>query len=176
MTLELTTARLKLRPFVESDLNDYFEIVKNQQSAKAAGFQYARNLEDAHYLLKQTMRQGFVLAVVERTTARVIGSIGFYDRITSEGEVSDQECDLGYVLNEAYWGHGYMTEAGQALIHAVFDRQLFNVIWASFLKTNAQSQRVLVKLGFHYVDEFQHPQNALYQPGQTEVIYQLARA
>lgn len=175
MTLELTTARLLLRPFVESDLTDYFDIVKNPQSAKAAGFQYARNLEDAHYLLKQAMRQGLVMAVVERTTSRVIGSIGFYDRITPEGEVAAQECDLGYVLNEAYWGKGYMTEAGQALIHAAFSRQRYDVIWASFLKDNAASQRVLVKLGFHYVDEFQHPQNALYQPGQTEIIYQLTR-
>lgn len=175
MTVELRTDRLELRPFVESDVADYFEIVGDPVSAKAAGFQYAHELADASYLLKQTMKQELIFAIVEKTTHHVIGSIGFYPRVGKDGLTEAHTAELGYVLNRAYWGHGYMPEAGQALLAQFVGSGVFETVWASHLADNDRSKRVLLKLGFAHVDTFVHPATALYQPGETELVYRLDR-
>jgi len=173
--ISIQTERLMIRQFVESDLDDYYDIVKDRENAKAAGFQYAHQKTDAAYLLHSAITQGMIFAIVETSTQRVVGSIGFYPKIASNGEQAEDAAELGYVLNRSYWGKGYMTEAVQNLIKVVFDRQLLNTIWASILDDNTRSKHVLEKSGFHYVDTFTHSEHALYQPGKTEIIYRLDR-
>lgn len=172
MTLQLQTDRMMLRPFLESDLADYFEIVGNPNSAIAAGFQTARTMEDAQFMLRRAMTTGMVYALVERRTQKVIGSIGLYEKMGSDGSPIYDESELGYVLNQAFWGRGYMPEAGRTLIDYVSKERLFQRLWASSLDENERSQRVLVKLGFELVDRYQHSDHALYQPGKLELIYQ----
>ncbi|GAX04926.1 N-acetyltransferase [Secundilactobacillus pentosiphilus] len=167
------TQRLMMRQFVASDLDDYYAIVGDQENAKAAGFQYARRREDADYLLQTAIKQEMVFAIVERVTQRVIGSIGLYPKLAENGERERGAAEIGYVLNRSYWGQGYMTEAAAGLVKAVFNQQLLQTIWASFLSENTRSKRVLEKLGFHYFDEFTHSKYALYQPGKVEVVYRL---
>lgn len=171
MTLLLQTDRLLLRPFLESDLADYYEIVGNPNSALAAGFQTARTLEDAQFMLRRAMSTEMVYALVEKRTEKVIGSIGLYEKMGKDGSPIYDESELGYVLNQAFWGRGYMPEAGAGLIDYVTKERLFQKIWASSLKDNERSQRVLIKLGFALVDQFQHSDHAFYQPGQLELIY-----
>lgn len=173
--ITIHTERLMIRQFVESDLDDYYAIVKDRENAKAAGFQYAHHKADAAYLLHAAIVQGMVFAIVEASTQRVIGSIGFYPKIAPNGEQAEDTAELGYVLNRLYWGKGYMTEAVQQLIKVVFDQQLLKTIWASILDDNTKSRRVLEKSGFHYVDTFTHPEHALYQPGKTEIIFRRDR-
>lgn len=173
--ISIKTERLTIRQFVESDLDDYYAIVGDAQSAKTAGFQYAHRKTDAAYMLRSAISQGMVFAIVETMTQRVIGSIGLYPRIASSGEQEEDSAEIGYVLNRSYWGQGYMTEAAKALIKTVFDQQLLTTIWASFLDDNLGSKGVLEKLGFYYVDRFTHSPHALYQPGKTEVVYRLDR-
>lgn len=173
--ITIQTERLTIRQFVESDLNDYYAIVGDPENAREAGFQYAHQKTDAAYLLRSAIKQGMVFAIVETLTQRVIGSIGLYPRIGKNGEQEADAAEIGYVLNREYWGQGYMTEAGQALITTVFKHQLLTTIWASILEDNQRSKRVLEKLGFQYVDQFTHSKHDFYQPGQTEMIYRIDR-
>ncbi|MCH5462793.1 GNAT family N-acetyltransferase [Lactobacillus sp. LC28-10] len=173
--LMIKTERLTIRQFVESDLDDYYAIVGDVDSARAAGFQYAHRKADAAYMLRSAISQGMVFAIVETVTQRVIGSIGLYPRIASSGEQEEDSAEIGYVLNQSYWGQGYMTEAAESLIRTVFDQRLLKTIWASFLEDNLRSKGVLEKLGFYYVDRFTHSPHALYEPGKTEVIYRRDR-
>lgn len=173
MVTNIKTKRLTLRPFVESDLEDFYAFVGDAESARQAGFQYAHNQADAAYILKATIKHGTVYAIVETRTKRVIGSIGLYPRIGKDGVAESRAADLGYVLSRSFWGRGYMTEAGQGLVQAVFAHDLLDTIWASHLQDNQRSKHVLEKLGFHYVDTFVHSPHAFFQPGQTELIYRL---
>lgn len=173
MTIKIKTQRLLLRAFVATDLDDYYEVVGDAQSAKAAGFEYAHSKEDAVYILKQAMKSPTAFAIVERASNRVIGSVGLYPRVGRNGEQQTDEFELGYILNPSYSGRGYMTEACMALIKATFEQTAITTLWASFIQGNQASKRVLEKLGFYYVDTFQHSATALYQPGAVEMMYRL---
>jgi RimJ/RimL family protein N-acetyltransferase len=58
-----------------------------------------------------------------------------------------QAPELGYWLGEPYWGHGYATEAGHALVTAARSAG-YPVLRSRALLSNAGSRNVLRKLGF----------------------------
>jgi ribosomal-protein-alanine N-acetyltransferase len=55
---------------------------------------------------------------------------------------------LGYCLDDAVWGQGYATEAGQALLQWAFDTLDLNRVQAETDTRNGASARVLEKLSF----------------------------
>ncbi len=56
--------------------------------------------------------------------------------------------DLGYMLGRAYWGQGYATEMGQALIDHAATTGRWTTLKACVFEDNPASGRVLEKLGF----------------------------
>jgi RimJ/RimL family protein N-acetyltransferase len=60
---------------------------------------------------------------------------------------SDSRCRIRVLDWETYWGYGYASEAAQALIHFGFEVLSVNRIYATCLKRNIASARVLQKLG-----------------------------
>ncbi len=94
---------------------------------------------------------GFIEIMAQRADERpyaitldghLIGIIGFSYH---EGDAPE----LGYWLGEPFWGKGYMTEAGRALIDAAQKTHQYDHIAARALEDNAGSLHVLEKLGFH---------------------------
>ena len=59
-----------------------------------------------------------------------------------------RSASLGYVLDDAAWGHGYATEAARALLGWAFETLDLNRVQAEADTRNAASARVLEKLGF----------------------------
>jgi RimJ/RimL family protein N-acetyltransferase len=59
-----------------------------------------------------------------------------------------RSASMGYCLEAAAWGHGYATEAGQALLRWAFDTLDLNRVQAETDTRNTASARVLEKLGF----------------------------
>lgn len=57
-------------------------------------------------------------------------------------------CYLGYHLDAAHVGQGYMTEALRAAIRYAFDERKLHRIMANYLPENERSARVLARLGF----------------------------
>lgn len=60
--------------------------------------------------------------------------------------------ELGYWLGEPYWGHGYATEAGEALVGAARVAGT-TTLRSRARKDNAGSRNVLRKLGFIEIGE-----------------------
>ena len=58
--------------------------------------------------------------------------------------------ELGYWLGRAYWGHGIMPEAVQALLRYGFGELKLEAVWCSHYDWNRQSRRVIEKCGFRY--------------------------
>lgn len=56
--------------------------------------------------------------------------------------------EIGYGIEEPYWGKGYMTEAAQTLIDWAFQQAGCCIVEAETEAHNLASQRVLQKLGF----------------------------
>ena len=57
---------------------------------------------------------------------------------------------IGYWLDEAQWGKGYMSEAVCAVLDYGFNKLGLTLISANCYPQNKRSQRVLEKMGFTY--------------------------
>ena len=84
--------------------------------------------------------------LVRKEDSRIIGSIDF-KYVPREGLT-----EVGYGLNPAYTGHGYMTEALTALLD--FGRRHgVRTVRADTLPDNLASQNVLKRCGFRFLRE-----------------------
>ncbi len=60
------------------------------------------------------------------------------------------EVELGYALRAAYWGRGFATEMGRALLAIAFDNLQLAELVCFTLPTNTGSRRVMEKCGFRF--------------------------
>ena len=72
---------------------------------------------------------------------------------------------LGYWLAPQSWGHGYTTEAAQALLHTLETRAGAQATTSGYFADNPASGRVLQKLG--YVET---GREELYSAGRTKLV------
>ena len=99
-------------------------------------------------------RDGF--AVVHLTDNVVIGLCSFTGPPGAEGVV-----EIAYGIAPGYQGHGYATEAAQALITYAFATGFVRSIRAHTLPEHNASTRVLAKSGFRLVGEITDSQDGL---------------
>ena len=93
--------------------------------------------------------------------------------------ISPGEQELGYRLLRRYWGRGYATEAGRALVRKAFTEWGVEKISARTLVANKASQRVMEKCGLAFEETFTYSRRLL--PGWSDderraVKYGLDRA
>ena len=60
--------------------------------------------------------------------------------------------EIGYWLGKPYWGHGYVTEASQALIAEAQKSLDVTSLLGGVFSDNPASQRILEKLGFKLLE------------------------
>ena len=140
---KIETKRLVLRAPIRGDVPDLVRLADNKNvSSRLARMPSPYTRADA---------VGFIEIMAQRADERpyaitldghLIGIIGFSYH---EGDAPE----LGYWLGEPFWGKGYMTEAGRALIDAAQKTHQYDRIAARALEENAASLHVLEKLGFH---------------------------
>ena len=73
----------------------------------------------------------------------VIGGIGLMN-------IKDHKLELGYWLNEKYWGKGIMTNVVKLMVEYGFKKFKVRRIYAGALTPNVGSRRVLEKAGFTF--------------------------
>lgn len=56
--------------------------------------------------------------------------------------------EVGYWLGKSYWGHGFASEALEALLSVAFDYLPLNYVHASTATYNTASKNVLLRAGF----------------------------
>jgi [ribosomal protein S5]-alanine N-acetyltransferase len=83
-----------------------------------------------------------VFAMATRKNLQLVGATGLRD---IDREHSRAEMSIWVGAN--WWGHGYATEAGQALLQFGFETLKLNRIYAHHMLRNPASGRVLEKLG-----------------------------
>lgn len=88
-------------------------------------------------------RREFSWVITTREDGEIIGMISATD------EDSATRFSLGYVLARAHWGHGYATEAAQAVINLLLTLPGVARVWALVDRDHAASIRVLEKAGLH---------------------------
>ena len=147
----LTTDRLTLRPWRESDLNDFYEYASVDGVGQMAGWNPHRNVEESKMILAHFIKGKHVFALEHQR--KVIGSLGVEEYSEENYPELDtlQGREIGYVLSKTYWGQGLMPEAVKAVIDWLFDEIQLDFIIVGHFDRNAQSKRVVEKCGFQYI-------------------------
>lgn len=146
----LTTDRLILRPWRESDLNDFYEYASVDGVGQMAGWNPHRNMEESRQILSHFIEGRHIFALEHQ--GKVIGSLG----IEAYKEENYPELDalqgreVGYVLSKAYWGRGLMPEAVKAVTDWLFREERLDFVLVGHFEWNTQSRRVIEKCGFRY--------------------------
>ena len=148
--IELKTERLLLRPFRQSDLDDFFEYASVDGVGQMAGWVPHKNKEESQKILDLFINEKKTFAVVNN--GKVIGSIGIEKYNEKQYPEFDEKKarELGYVLSKEYWGSGLMPEAAKEVIRYLFDDVGLDLLFCSHFIENNQSKRVIEKLGFTY--------------------------
>lgn len=88
-------------------------------------------------------------------TDEMIADVGFF-RFELDGELV---WDLGYIVREPYWGHGYATEAATAVCGYAHRAMGVTGVTVHMASEHRQSRRVAEKLGARFVREFVNVRN-----------------
>lgn len=147
----LTTKRLTLRPWRESDLEDFYEYARVDGVGQMAGWNPHRSLEESREILDRFVQGKKTFALVYQ--GKAIGSLGIERYREDHYPELDalQGREIGYVLAKDYWGRGLMPEAVQAVIRWLFEREKLDFIMCGHFVWNSQSRRVIEKCGFQYI-------------------------
>jgi len=146
--MNLTTERLILRDFVESDWEavwtyqqDPLYLRYNAWTERTPGAvrAFVQMFLDHQ---KQDPRVKFQFAVTLKSTGQLIGNCG-----VRRNSAEAHEGDMGYELDPDHWGKGYATEAARAVLHFGFSHMSLHRICASCIAENTGSAHVLEKLG-----------------------------
>ena len=154
-TTAIDTARLRLRPYRESDLDALHrlwtdpavrrylwddEVIDRSVAAQAM-----------HASIARTAEHGFGhWAVCPAGEAALVGFCGF--RFLDE----TPEVELLYGLAPAYWGRGLATEAARAMLRFGVETVGFARVFAITDVANLASVAVMQRLGMQFEKRFQH--------------------
>ena len=149
--LQIETNRLILRPFLKSDLSDFFEYASVPGVGEMAGWPHHNSIEESNEILNRFIINDKTFAIVYKENNKVIGSLGIekygLEEVLSEFfEYKGRE--VGYVLSKDYWGKGIMPEALNAVIDYLFNVLDLDFITCGYYIYNIQSKRVQEKCGF----------------------------
>ncbi|MGE4277184.1 MAG: GNAT family N-acetyltransferase [Lawsonibacter sp.] len=169
----METTRLILRPFVQTDAEDLYEYGKDPRVGPIAGWPAHKSLDESRSIIKTVFSAPDTFAVVEKGSGKVIGSAGFVD--THRDGVPKPDNEIGYALNPAFWGRGYIPEATMELLRYGFENLGLATIWCSHYQGNEKSKRVIEKCGFRPMGRAVEP---VPQMGEERlvVLYALTKA
>ena len=169
----LTTDRLTLRPWRESDLHDFYEYASVDGVGQMAGWNPHRNAEESKAILSNFIKHKKTFALEYQ--GKVIGSLGIeeYSEENYPELVALQGREIGYVLSKAYWGQGLMPEAVKAAIEWLFGEEKLDFIIVGHFDWNSQSRRVIEKCGFQRIKTTKF--ETRYETSETSIEYILWR-
>lgn len=163
----LETERLILRPFEAGDKEEIHRLVYADPAVAPnwSGKTWALDEIDESFERKLKQRRNGLdwQAVVLRATGELLGLIGFQqygaheiaEYMIFENEASRLdyredfiEVEITYALGRAFWGQGYATEAGLAMIDHGFRELGIGRIIDSVAVENVRSVNLLQRLGF----------------------------
>jgi ribosomal-protein-alanine N-acetyltransferase len=151
LDLVLVTARLRLRPIAESDVDDLWPYVSDpalpRMMSWAAHTDRGQTLEFVRAVSKARAGDAGVTWAIEHA-GRAVGCIGLEGIEFAVRAWRIDRAELGYWLAPPLWGRGLMTEAAHAVMCCGFERIGLHKITSGCLAENIGSRRVIEKLGF----------------------------
>lgn len=138
----LETERLRLRPVTLMDAEDMFEYASREDNTYYV-FNTHRTLADtqfsiANYFMMNPLGK---FGIELKNEKKLIGTIDL--RV----DMKKSKAELGYVLNQAYFKKGYVTEAALKLLELAFETLELEKVVSSCDARNTPSEAVMKRLG-----------------------------
>ena len=141
MNLEITTLNLVLKKPDYKDITSLIEELNNWNISKwLVEVPYPYSINDANYWIKKTKEDEFSFNIY--LINKLIGGISISKKL------ENTKWELGYWIGEKYWGNKYAKEACESLIKYFFTNTSNNIIYASHMKDNMKSKKIILSLGF----------------------------
>ncbi|HVF89722.1 MAG TPA: GNAT family N-acetyltransferase [Blastocatellia bacterium] len=143
----IETDRLVLRPFALSDAAEVQRLAGDEEIAyNALNIPSPFTTATAEQWITGSLeeyREGRAasFAVTLRPGDSLIGAVGL------SIDETNLRAEMGYWIDKTLWGRGYASEAAEAVMRYGFEELALNRIYASCLKRNPASGRVLRKIG-----------------------------
>lgn len=148
------TERILLRPFCIKDIERFAEICANPNVMRYIGDGkpvsrdvIAKKMPEWIALFEK-QKYG-LMALVLKDTEKLIGFCGFIHQIVDGSEY----IELGYRLDEAYWGRGIATEAAVAVKNYAFNVLEIPMLISIINHHNDASKRVAKKVGMRLMKQ-----------------------
>lgn len=147
----IQTSRLILRPWRQTDLDDFYEYASVDGVGQMAGWHPHRSKEESRTILNHFVEGKHVFALEYQ--GKVIGSLGVEEYSCENHPQLEhlQGREIGYVLSKAYWGQGLMPEAVNRVVNWLFDDVGLDFVICGHFDHNLRSRRVIEKCGFQYI-------------------------
>lgn len=146
-----TTVRLLLNKLTVDDHEFILELVNTPEWIKYIGNRKIKSNKEAIVYVQKMIDSPHINYWVVKSIERQIpmGIVTFIKRDYLE------HYDIGFAFLAKYTGKGYAHEAATAILHDVKEDPSHTQILATTLKENANSIRLLEKLGFRYMNEIE---------------------
>ena len=174
---ELESARLRLRPWRDTDLAEFAAMCADPQVMRYFPKSLSR-LESASVIGRfrgHFAEHGYGFWALERkATGAFIGFTGL-SQIGFKAPFGPA-VEIGWRLSRDAWGHGFATEAATAVLDLAFGELGMPELVSFTTVGNVRSRAVMARLGMRHdpVDDFEHPSLPVGHPLRTHVLYRLA--
>lgn len=151
MNLILETDRLLLREMLLSDAEALFEMDRNPNVHQYLWNKPQKDIEETIATIESVRNQYIQnnigrFVVILKETNELIGWAGLkYNTEMVNNKIHFY--DIGYRLNEKFWGKGYASEASFAWLDYGFNKMNINLMEAAAQTDNIASNRILQKIG-----------------------------
>ena len=151
----LETTRLRLRELVPEDLNFMAEMLADAEVMRYYPKRLTRELS-TDWIDRQIARykhDGYGLWLVEeRESGNPIGQVGLVRQHVNGAD----ECEVGYLIHQPYWRHGFATEGALACRDYAFSTLHLPRVISLVRSENAASQGVARNLGMEVIGRAPH--------------------
>ena len=173
--ITLTTPRLILRPWVESDAEALYHFARDPLVGPPAGWPPHTSVENSREIIRGVLSARETYAMVLRydtpdgitgetiPAGTPVGSVGImFNGCGSYPHMKQTEAEIGYWVALPLWGRGLVPEAVKALQARCFGDLKLDGLWCGYYEGNEKSRRVQEKCGFlprYTMDIPSHPLN-----------------
>ena len=175
----LTTPRLILRPWRDSDLEPFRALNADPDVMRyfPATLDAGQSDALARRIRDRLATQDFGFWAIE--VPGVAGFIGFTGLSVPGFEAHFTPCvEIGWRLAAAHWGKGYACEAATASLRHAFETLRLAEVVAFTAQANHRSRAVMRRVGMVHdpADDFDHPNLPDGHPLRRHVLYRLTRS
>lgn len=151
MTIEnfkITTDRLSMRPFNRGDVQAFSKICENPEVMRYIGNGKPLDIDTVrsnitNWIALYEQRGYGLFALILKENNQLIGFCGLIHQMVDE----ENFIELGYRLDQAFWGKGMATEAALAIKNYALNQLKIPTLISIIHHENVASKNVALKIG-----------------------------